>query len=50
VRVTLTDPMRRRLSTRARGNLSRGALISLLLHFNVVAPVVIAAWIYGGRQ
>ena len=41
--------MRRRLSTRARGNLSRGALISLLLHFNVVAPVVIAAWIYGGR-
>jgi TonB family protein len=42
--------MRRRLSTRARGNLSRGALISLLLHFNVVAPVVIAAWVYGGRQ
>lgn len=42
--------MRRRLSTRARGNLSRGALISLLLHLNVVAPVVIAAWIYGGRQ
>ncbi len=42
--------MRRRLSTRARGNLSRGALISLLLHLNVVAPVVIAAWIYGGRE
>src|SRR3954454_11542768 len=42
--------MRRRLSTRARGNLSRGALISLLLHFNVVAPLVIAAWTYGGRQ
>ncbi len=42
--------MRQRLSTRARGNLSRGALISLLLHLNVVAPVVIAAWIYGGRQ
>ena len=28
----------------------RGALISLLLHLNVVAPVVIAAWIYGGRE
>jgi TonB family protein len=42
--------MRQRLSTRARGNLSRGALISLLLHLNVVAPIVIAAWIYGGRE
>ena len=42
--------MRQRLSPRARGNLSRGALISLLLHLNVVAPIVIAAWIYGGRQ
>ena len=42
--------MRQRLATRARGNLSRGALISLLLHLNVVAPVVIAAWIYGGRE
>ena len=42
--------MRQGLSTRARGNLSRGALISLLLHLNVVAPVVIAAWIYGGRE
>ncbi|HVZ90005.1 MAG TPA: TonB C-terminal domain-containing protein, partial [Polyangia bacterium] len=42
--------MRQRLSTRARGTLSRGALISLLLHFNVVAPIVVAAWIYGGRE
>jgi TonB family protein len=42
--------MRQRLSTRARGHLSRGALISLLLHLNVVAPLVIAAWVYGGRE
>ena len=42
--------MRQRLSTRARGHLSRGALISLLLHLNLVAPLVIAAWIYGGRE
>ena len=49
-RVTLTALMRQRLSTRARGNLSRGALISLLLHLNLVAPIVIAAWIYGGRE
>jgi hypothetical protein len=42
--------MQQRPSTRARGQLSRGALISLLLHLNVVAPLVIAAWIYGGRE
>ena len=42
--------MRQRLSTRARGHFSRGALISLLLHLNVVAPLVIAAWVYGGRE
>ncbi len=42
--------MRQRLSTRARGHLSRGALISLLLHANVVAPLAIAAWVYGGRE
>jgi hypothetical protein len=42
--------MRQRLSTRARGHLSRGALISLLLHVNIVAPVAIAAWVYGGRE
>ncbi|HVV52660.1 MAG TPA: TonB family protein, partial [Polyangia bacterium] len=38
------------MSTRARGYFSRGALISLLLHLNVVAPLVIAAWVYGGRE
>ena len=32
------------------GILSRGALISLLLHLNLVAPLVIAAWVYGGRE
>jgi|SRR5579871_2075729 len=42
--------MRQRLSTRARGHLSRGTLISLLLHLNLVAPLVIAAWVYGGRE
>jgi TonB family protein len=42
--------MRQRLSTRARGHLSRGALISLLLHANLVAPLAIAAWVYGGRE
>ena len=48
--VTLTPLMQQRLSKRARGKLSRGALISLLLHFNLVAPLVIAAWVYGGRE
>jgi outer membrane biosynthesis protein TonB len=42
--------MRQRLGKRARGHLSRGALISLLLHFNVVAPIAIAAWVLGGRE
>ncbi|HXJ18866.1 MAG TPA: hypothetical protein VMT03_01430 [Polyangia bacterium] len=42
--------MQQRLGKRARGFLSRGALISLLLHVNVVAPVAIAAWVYGGRE
>ena len=42
--------MQQRLAKRARGSLSRGALISLLLHFNLVAPLVIAAWVYGGRE
>jgi TonB family protein len=42
--------MQQRSATRARGYLSRGALISLLVHVNLVAPLVIAAWVYGGRQ
>src|SRR3954470_17019948 len=42
--------MRRRLVNRARGYLSRGALLSLLVHANLLLPLGIAAWIYGGRQ
>jgi TonB family protein len=42
--------MQQRPATRARGFLSRGALISLLVHLNLVAPLVIAAWVYGGRE
>jgi TonB family protein len=42
--------MQQRSATRARGHLSRGALISLLVHLNLVAPLVIAAWVYGGRE
>jgi len=42
--------MQQRLGKRARGYLSRGALIALLLHVNVLAPLGIAAWIFGGRE
>lgn len=42
--------MQQRQGKRARGHLSRGALISLLLHLNAVAPLVVAAWVYGGRE
>src|SRR4051794_2707943 len=42
--------MRRRLVNRARGYLSRGALLSLLVHANLLLPLGIAAWVYGGRQ
>jgi TonB family protein len=42
--------MKQRPGKRGRGFLSRGALISLLLHLNVVGPLVVAAWIYGGRE
>jgi hypothetical protein len=42
--------MQQRLGKRARGHLSRGALISLLLHVNLVTPIAIAAWVYGGRE
>jgi TonB family protein len=42
--------MQRRPATRARASLSRGALISLLIHANVFAPLVVVAWIYGGRE
>jgi TonB family protein len=36
--------------SRARGHLGRGALLSLLLHVQVIAPLAIAAIIYGGRE
>src|SRR5215471_17675491 len=39
-----------RPASRARGFLSRGALLSLLLHVHLLAPIGLAAWIYGGRQ
>ena len=42
--------MSQRAGSRARGYLSRGALLSLLLHVHLLAPIGLAAWIYGGRQ
>src|SRR5262245_22158237 len=42
--------MRGRLANRARGYLSRGALLSLLVHANLLVPLGIAAWVYGGRE
>src|SRR3954451_14514210 len=42
--------MRRGTAQRARGFLSRGALLSLLIHANVLVPLGIAAWVYGGRE
>ena len=42
--------MQQRSATRARGYLSRGTLISLLVHVNLVAPLAIAAFVYGGRE
>jgi len=41
--------MSQRAGSRARGFLSRGALLSLLLHVHLLAPIGLAAWIYGGR-
>src|SRR5882672_8504940 len=35
---------------RARGHLGRGTLLSLLLHAQVILPLGIAAFIYGGRE
>ena len=37
-------------TTRARGHLGRGALLSLLAHASLLAPLVVAAIIYGGRE
>jgi TonB family protein len=37
-------------SGRGRGHLGRGALLALLLHAQLLAPLIIAAVIYGGRE
>jgi TonB family protein len=42
--------MQRRSENRARGFLSRGALLSLLLHGLTVGPVGLTAWILGSRE
>src|SRR5262245_20814081 len=42
--------MSQRPGSRARGYLSRGALLSLLLHVHLLTPIALAAWIFGGRQ
>ena len=36
--------------TRGRGYLGRGSLLSLLLHAQLLLPLAIAAFIYGGRE
>src|SRR5262245_60665705 len=35
---------------RPRAHLGRGALFSILLHANLLVPLALAAWIYGGRE
>src|ERR1044072_3417207 len=42
--------MSQRPVLRVRGHWPRGALLSLLLHFRLLVPIGLAAWIYGGRQ
>ena len=42
--------MSQRAGSRARGFLSRGALLSLLLHVHLFAPIGIVIWHYAGRQ
>src|SRR3982751_659708 len=42
--------MSQRAGSRARGFLSRGALLSLLLHVHLLAPIGVVIWIYAGRQ
>ena len=42
--------MSQRAGSRARGFLSRGALLSLLLHVHLLVPIGVVIWIYGGRQ
>ena len=42
--------MSQRAGSRARGFLSRGALLSLLLHVHLLAPIGVVIWIFAGRQ
>ena len=42
--------MSQRAGSRARGFLSRGALLSLLLHVHLLAPIAVVIWIFAGRQ
>ena len=42
--------MSQRAGSRARGYLSRGALLSLLLHVHLLTPIGLAVWIFAGRQ
>ena len=42
--------MSQRAGSRARGYLSRGALLSLLLHVHLLAPIGVVIWIFAGRQ
>src|SRR5262245_21050462 len=42
--------MSQRIGTRARGFLTRGALLALFIHVHVLAPIGLVVWIYAGRQ
>ena len=42
--------MSQRAGSRARGYLSRGALLALLLHVHLLTPIGLAVWIFAGRQ
>ena len=42
--------MSQRAGSRARGYLSRGALLSLLLHVQLLLPIGVLIWIFAGRH
>ena len=42
--------MSQRAGSRARGYLSRGVLLVLLLHVHLLVPIGVAIWVFGGRQ
>jgi hypothetical protein len=42
--------MSQRAASRTRGFLSRGALLSLLLHVQLLTPIGVVIWIFAGRQ